>query len=481
MLSRSRLVALGFALSTVFVIAAQGPDQSATWEPYRKRDAYASLSPSEFAAYSRAIRLTAAMAGDSTAGRLAQRHGLSVLNLTWEDAGRYKNSAVGPNISDMTIQVALEEPSTRRTQVTCMPVVRYPNFSDKTCDLDPRDFTLLVGNEKGRPLKRISLYDFLEEPIQYLTNPQSWRSPVKTLVAPRDRQVLVSAQACFLPVPPSSKATFNPVLFNYQSVSGDPAVLTVLATREGTSVTVIDNKRDAFSEGSAWGQRLFFNQAGQRASLTGERLSDFRNHRPNTGAPVDNKTSSGLNMALLIQIPLKQKYGRREAVLESPAAFGGMGGGGKMKKADLGSNVEAAVLGHGRAEGPFTEIDNLAIQRDPAFPVRVTVQFYKATSNGVASPEDMRQIKQEIDGIYANSDSVGSLVVAGETGRITEYAGAKVQPIGWWEAFWRRHEANTGDGRTEAIAKLRKLLGNDFMQRPVCELYLRDVLRAPKD
>src|SRR5437660_7903 len=83
---------------------------------------------------------------------------------------------------------------------------------------------------------------------------ESWIGRGKSLLSGRDSHVLVSAQACFLPVPKEGLATFNPVLFNYQSVSGDPAVLTVLATREGTSTTVIDNKRDSFSEGSTWGQ-----------------------------------------------------------------------------------------------------------------------------------------------------------------------------------------------------------------------------------
>jgi hypothetical protein len=43
------------------------------------------------------------------------------------------------------------------------------------------------------------------------------------------------------------------VLFNYQSRAGDPAVLAILATREGTSVTVIDNQGDAFRASRTWG------------------------------------------------------------------------------------------------------------------------------------------------------------------------------------------------------------------------------------
>lgn len=426
-----------------------------------------------FEAYAKTIRDTASMVGNRDAQSLAQRLGLNILNVTWEDTGRFKGSSVGPNISDMTIQVGAENPTTKQFNVTCMPVIRFPNFSDKTCDIDPRDFTLLVGNEKSRKLQRISLYEFLQEPTNYLSDPNSWLGKNKTLLAERDSKVLVSAQACFLPIPKTGKATFNPVLFNYQSMSGDPAVLTILATREGTSTTIIDNKRDAFNQGGAWGQRLFHNQGGMRASLTGERFSDFGIANP-TPEKQGEKDISGMNMVLLIQVPLKQK---------TPMRSGGFGGGAMpAMSAPAGetakkSDVENAVIGHGKIEGPFTEIGNLKIERDTRFPVRVTVQFYKATSNGAVNEADMKTIKSEINSVYEQSDSVGSLVTGGETGRITEYFGNKVQPRGWWNEFWQRHEQNTGDSREEAIAKLRKLLGQNYMERPVTELYLRNLIR----
>ena len=105
------------------------------------------------------------------------------------------------------------------------------------------------------------------------------------------------------------------------------------------------------------------------------------------------------------------------------------------------------------------------------------MQFYKATSNGVVSEADLQAIKDQIDRAYAQSDYVGSLVTQGETGRVTEYEGIKQQPHDWWERFWERHELNTGDSRDVAIAKLRALLGKNFQQRPVCDLYLRSLLR----
>jgi len=128
-------------------------------------------------------------------------------------------------------------------------------------------------------------------------------------------------------------------------------------------------------------------------------------------------------------------------------------------------------------EGPFTEIDNLEIERDARFPVRVTVQFYKATSNGVVSANDLQEIKEQIDRVYAQGDYVGSLVTEGSTGRVTEYEGVKVQPWDWWAQFWERHRKNTGDSREEAIAKLRRLLGQNYQEQPVSDLYLRSLLK----
>jgi len=71
----------------------------------------------------------------------------------------------------------------------------------------------------------------------------------------------------------------------------------------------------------------------------------------------------------------------------------------------------SAVIGHGELEGPFTEMDDLEIRRDPEFPIRVTVQFYKATSNGIASQNDIDEIAEEIQKVYDQGSYVGSLVV----------------------------------------------------------------------
>jgi hypothetical protein len=415
--------------------------------------------------YIEAIRRTTSMTNDPLAVELAAGNGLNIVNVMWEDTGRYKGSTVGPNISDVTIQVMVRDPYSDQYQLSMMPVIRYPNFSDLTADIRLDNFFLLVGNEKGEALHKVSLREYLGNFRIYLHDAGSWAGESTSLLAERDSHVLVSAQAAFLPVPQQGLAEFNPVIFNYQSYQGDPAVLTLVATREGTSATIIDNVRDGFPAGYSWGQRLFFNQNGERASFTGERLSDFgggenavsedsddQRTTSNDGAQAGSE--SGLNMVLVIQVPLKQKNPLMPAPLAEAAQL--MAAPTMTAKSD----VEAAVIGHGAVEGPFTEIDGLPIERDDRFPIRVTVQFYKATSNGVVSEADIQEIAEQIQRVYREADYVGSLVVGGETGRPTEYDGPKDQPPGWWEAFWQRFESNTGLTRQKAVDLWQRLKMN---------------------
>ncbi len=133
-------------------------------------------------------------------------------------------------------------------------------------------------------------------------------------------------------------------------------------------------------------------------------------------------------MVLLIQVPLKQK---EPMTYDTLAELDDMDTGIMYCCAmSAPSDVEEAVIGHGKVEGPFTEIDGLEIERDDRYPIRVTVQFYKATSNGVVSEEDMADIAAQINKVYKQADYVGSLVVEGRTGRPTEYAGIACRAAG---------------------------------------------------
>jgi hypothetical protein len=405
-------------------------------------------------AYIDAIERTTAMVWDPVALDLANRYGLDVVNVTWEDTGRSAGSSIGPNISDMTIQVPYTDPESGEELIALMPVIRYPNFSDLTGDVDPDLIGLLVGNEKGDELRRITLTELLADPGAYLSDPGSWEGGPESLLADRDTHVLVSAQAAFLPIPSGGEATFNPVLFNYQSYEGDPAVLTILATREGTSITIIDNTRDAFPVGWTWGQRLFFNADGERAPLTGRRLSDVA-EEGSRGGTIDEGPSagerSGVDMVLVIQVPLRQKnpwYGLPMAAEDVEYAA--------ESTPTRGGDVERAVIGHGEIEGPFTEIGGLDIERDEDYPIRVTVQFYKATSDGIVTEADLAGIAESIEQVYEDADYVGSLVVDPDPDRVTNHDGPEIDWDTWWQAFADHLEERFGG---DVIARLWELLG----------------------
>jgi hypothetical protein len=213
------------------------------------------------------------------------------------------------------------------------------------------------------------------------------------------------------------------VLFNYQSAPGSPAVLSILVTRQGTSIQVIENKPGETSAAVGAGQELYFNNGGQRAAFTAERRSDVEARIQAQGGPKTEDDRSalqkGADVLFLVQVPLVHAHqGALGGVMPSapggpPKAYAPMPAPPAEKAAadaDA-SDVEQAVLGHGPNLGPFDEGHGLRFVRDPKFPVRVTVQFYKATSNGVVSPADLDGIARSIGGVYEHADFVGSLVM----------------------------------------------------------------------
>ena len=132
--------------------------------------------------YVQAIENTAGMVWNEEAIALASKYGLNILNVTWEDTGRYQNSSVGPNISDVTIQVQHQDPNARQSTLTLMPVIRFPNFTDQTADIALDKFYLLVGNEDGSGLHKVTLEEYLGNFRKFLSEPGSWAGREDSMV-----------------------------------------------------------------------------------------------------------------------------------------------------------------------------------------------------------------------------------------------------------------------------------------------------------
>jgi len=380
------------------------------------------------------VERVAALVSDAEAQRLAAARGLQFVNVLWEDTGRFEGSSVGPNISDVTIEVV--DGAGRGRRQALMPVLRFPNFADRTADVKLDKVWVRTGNQRdGAAEQVVTLRDLLASPERFLSLPRQGRIKGGTLLAPRDTHALVSAQAAFLPVPRGATATFHPVIFNYQSTAGHPAVLSILVTRQGTSMSIVDNGRDQLGTGS-WGQRLFFNAGGQRAPLTAERRSDVEA----SGVTGNGESAASLgedaNLLMLIQVPLVVERPRRAWALgaAAPAPMKSMAKSA-APMAESADAMEQAVLGHGELEGPFTELAGLAIERDPRFPVRVTVQFYQATSSGRVTPAELGKLAGLIDAVYTKGDFVGSLVVPErrDPPRPTAWSGVHPAPD-WYSA-----------------------------------------------
>lgn len=468
---KTRNIALALGLGTIGALATTSVEAT----PAVGIDGARIARPHD---YVQVINQTARMVSDRQAQALARAKGMQILNVMWEDTGRWKGSSLGPNISDVTIEVHASSPQYARSpngaalqranHRALMPVIRFPNFTDKTADVKLDRFFIRVGNQrKGGRMEVISLKEFLANPTRYMSLPGKGSIKGGTLLAGRDTHALVSAQAAFLPIPRQGKAKFYPVIFNYQSRRGHPAVLTLLVTRQGTSMTVIDNSRDGVG---SWGQRLFFNKAGERAPLMAERLSDAKASGVTQNGESADSLGEDANLLMMVQVPLKY------APLPRRSYFGIGGGGaampssvakssGSLEMARGRSDVESAVLGHGKVEGPYTELDGLTVERDPRFPVRVTVQFYQATSNGVISAADVERLSAQIGNVYEKGDYVGSLVVPERNQkRPTEWDGISAPPqVLSWQDFpgvvqwfndngWRIHRRLPGHHRPAVVA-----------------------------
>jgi hypothetical protein len=356
------------------------------------------------------------LASTQSVTSLVHSYGLAVNTVSWEDTGRSKGSCWGPNISDMTLYV---DPYN-------MPVVRKPNFADVTADRNIGDFSVAVGNESGEPLKQIPFREYLENLDKYTKNEN-----VKPMLLERDSNLLVSSQACILPLS-DGEVEFCVRLYNYQSGydSSDPAVLVIVASAQGTSAQVVYGTTN-----------LYLNNDGRSFNLKAARLSDDRLKR---GVPLDGPMTDdekNRNALFIYQVPLKQKFrperctlndllcGTMEGCAEPMAGcavpMSYSAGCPPMTDSRSARGFEKAVLSKGRDMGRFTGTKDLTLERDERFPIRCTVQYYNVTDVATLSEDQVKDLAQLIGKVYESAPATGSLVLS-TTDRVTE---TTVKPV----------------------------------------------------
>lgn len=393
------------------------PDQAATPLPGGERR----LPPMP-------LSLTAQVAnlgGRPGAKSLAQSYGLDIQRVSWEDTARFKGSCWGPNISDMTLRCAGAN----------MPVIRRPNMADLTCDIPSANFSVLVGNERGAPLTRVPLQQYVRDLARYADN-----ANIGALWCERDATLLVSSQACILPVEApgaptglgraSGKVNFHVKLYNYQSTYSQPAVLVIMANNQGTSCQVVTDDTD-----------LYLNINRQAHDLTAQRLADDRAARGVAQGGAMTEEERARNVIFIYQIPLKVQRLARGGYLcalpnamEEGCALSTYGSAclGSSGNRETSRGFDHAMLAQGAAKGEFKGTRGLTLERDPNFPIRLTVQYYYVTDTPDIPEPLMRSIAAQLETAYTHGTGKGSLVLS-TTDRPTEAAnlgtGAQGTPL----------------------------------------------------
>jgi hypothetical protein len=292
-----------------------------------------------------------------------------------------------------------------------MPIIGWENLSDMTCDIPIDFFKVKVGNYKGLPLQEIYLRELLHDIAIYTENerakPMFLSGHEEGNTDHRsDEKVIVSTQACILPVK-TGKQEFCVNIYNYQSMANDPAVLVIIASDKGTSITVPEDQE----------QPLYFENNEDASNFVAERLSEYRATSGSTATGKMTDDEKKQNKLYIIQVPLKTKprppprhWGPPPGALCSPSF------GPPMPK-----GMEDAIISVGEPHSPYEKVDYLPLERDPRFPIRVTIQYYKVTDTVDIPLETFQSIKQDLEEIYKLTHEKGSLVTEGYTGRSTEH------------------------------------------------------------
>jgi hypothetical protein len=298
-----------------------------------------------------------------------------------------------------------------------MPVIRKPNFSDVTDDVPIDTFKLKVGNEKkGAETKIVSLSEYLQNLHLYT----DVAGKANLYYAEKDANILTSSQCCIIPVM-NNTTDFAVQLFNYQSYDDDPAVLVILATKDGTSAQILKRSN----------QKLFFNDQGDAHWFSAERLQDVRERR--TGKKQDKvKTFKEMssdekmeNVIMMFQVPLKVKERPRSMMLnECSFSYGDLQPQCAVTRCSGTINssrgMDMAVLGLGSHNGNFSGTEGKKLERDTRFPIRCTFQYYRVTDGSSIGEHDVNDIAQQLSQATQKAVATGSLVVDGLTTRTTE-------------------------------------------------------------
>jgi len=138
--------------------------------------------------------------------------------------------------------------------------------------------------------------------------------------------------------------------------------------------------------------------------------------------------------------------------------------------------IEHAIVSIGPPEGSYNELCGQGnIHRDFRYPIRATLQYYRATSSGTLDEVLAREINDQFKAAEEEYGAVakGSLVVNPTSQRTTEMQVTPPSPA-WWQVFCDTHYP------TREAAAAVAFKGGRYLTRGMqeCESYVLDALLA---
>lgn len=373
-------------------------------------------------------------------------HGMFLKTVSWEDTARTKGSCFGPNISDMTLATF------KNGKRSLMPFVSCGgNFEDKTLDVPIDQFFVPIHNfvDGAKKGEKISLKDFLKRLPEFTKNDK-----MENMFLDRDERIMVKTQACFLPCDEGDNIEFGVQMFNYQSYNSSPAVMTIMVSKDGTSVQVLGSENEL----------LYFNQMGNAHQFNAERLGDVRTRRTGIkhSAVKSSKDMSSdekeENVLMIFQIPLKVEKKTRgmyggsststsnvyygddceeecESVGDS-MVFGGDSSDSdddlpvkssmrrsvkESVKIEKDDGTDMAVLSLGEEKGKYKgTVGDFKVIRDERFPIRCTFQYYRVCKTNMLQASVIEDIAHQLKKVEEVATGKGSHVLSTDHTRLTK-------------------------------------------------------------
>merc|ERR1719244_701708 len=113
--------------------------------------------------------------------------------------------------------------------------------------------------------------------------------------------------------------------------------------------------------------------------------------------------------------------------------------------------------------GLLDEDEDYVLERNEDYPVRVTLQYYKATDNGAVNKEIMDDLVKQLEASQKQADFMGSLVTEYDTNRPTEWYGKPQDDIKVdFDPVPLPMPVVDGDGSGQIRAALEKHCGKDW-------------------